>query len=123
MAIVRAVLLAGLVITAPATGGAQTPLALAAAQPAPFESWTYPSSPAGQSAGISARVAAVGTRPPGRRALIGGAIGAVAGVAMCTAISNLVKDQATGFSTCTGDGYLLFGSAGFVLGFAVGWAL
>jgi hypothetical protein len=57
-----------------------------------------------------------------RNALIGGAVGVVAGLAVCTAISNLVN-EGTGFSTCTRKGYLLLGGAGFGVGFAVGWLL
>jgi hypothetical protein len=59
-----------------------------------------------------------------RHALIGGAIGAVAGVAVCTAISTLVDDSADGgLSACPLDTYLLFGAAGFGLGFAIGWVI
>jgi hypothetical protein len=63
--------------------------------------------------------------PAGRRTrngLIGGAIGAVGGLAVCTVISNLVNDG-TGFSTCTWNGYVLTGAIGFGVGFAVGWML
>ena len=56
-----------------------------------------------------------------RRALVGGVIGAVGGVVFCTAVSNVANDSAGGFSTCTLKGYLLTGSVGFALGFAVGW--
>jgi hypothetical protein len=59
----------------------------------------------------------------GRRALIGGAIGAVAGLAVCTVISNLTDEGAEGFSTCTWKGYLLTGGIGFGVGFAAGWLL
>jgi hypothetical protein len=52
---------------------------------------------------------------------VGGLIGAVGGVVVCTVISNLADDSADGFSTCTLKGYLLTGAAGFALGFAVGW--
>ena len=57
-----------------------------------------------------------------RHALIGGAIGAVAGLAVCTAISNIADDAAVDrFTTCTAKGYLLTGSIGFATGFLVGW--
>jgi hypothetical protein len=56
-------------------------------------------------------------------ALLGGTIGAVAGVAFCTVVSNIVKDEGTGFSTCTTSGYLLTGGIGFGLGFIVGWSV
>ena len=64
--------------------------------------------------------------PPSNRgahALIGGFIGSAAGVVVCTAISNLAKDQGTGFSTCTSSGYLGFGLGGFVVGGLVGFAV
>lgn len=57
-----------------------------------------------------------------RNGLIGGAIGAVGGLAVCTVISNIVNDG-TGFSTCTWNGYVLTGAIGFGVGFAVGWML
>ena len=59
----------------------------------------------------------------GRRALVGGAIGAVAGLAVCTVISNMTDEGAKGFSTCTWKGYLLTGGIGFGVGFAAGWLL
>ncbi|MBA2460125.1 MAG: hypothetical protein H0V43_14375 [Gemmatimonadales bacterium] len=59
-------------------------------------------------------------RPRGRHALIGAAIGTVAGLAFCTVFSNLANDPGTGFSTCTLKGYLLTGGVGFGLGLLVG---
>ena len=57
-----------------------------------------------------------------RNALIGGAIGAAAGVIVCTAISNIADDAAVDrFTTCTTSGYMLTGSIGFGAGFLVGW--
>jgi hypothetical protein len=57
-----------------------------------------------------------------RRVLIGGAIGAAAGVVACTAISTLANDSADGgVSFCPLDTYLLVGGAGFVAGAAVAW--
>jgi hypothetical protein len=59
-----------------------------------------------------------------RRALIGGLIGAAAGVVACTTISTLADDSADGgLSFCPLDSYLLIGGAGFVIGAAIGWAL
>jgi len=55
------------------------------------------------------------------RGLIGGLIGAVAGVAMCTLISNAFFNEAGGFSTCTTTGNLMFAGGGLAVGFAVGW--
>jgi hypothetical protein len=55
-----------------------------------------------------------------RRVLIGGAIGAAAGVVACTAISTLANDSADGgLSFCPLDTYLLVGGAGFLAGAAV----
>jgi ABC-type branched-subunit amino acid transport system permease subunit len=59
-----------------------------------------------------------------RHALLGGAIGAVAGVVFCTAVSTLANDSAEGgVSFCPLDSYLLIGGAGFALGFAIGWVV
>lgn len=56
-----------------------------------------------------------------RNALIGGAIGSVVGVAVCTGFSTLMNDSARGgFSTCTVSGNLLFGVGGFAVGAVVG---
>lgn len=57
----------------------------------------------------------------GRSAVIGGIIGSVAGVVVCTGISSLTNDSADGgFSTCTTKGNLLFATGGFAVGAAVG---
>lgn len=57
-----------------------------------------------------------------RNALIGGALGAAAGLLVCTAISNIADDAAVNrFTTCTTKGYLLTGGVGFGAGFLVGW--
>lgn len=58
-----------------------------------------------------------------RNTLLGGVIGASAGLVTCTIISNLVKDSGTGFSTCTTSGYLGFGLGGFAVGAVIGWLL
>jgi hypothetical protein len=59
-----------------------------------------------------------------RNALIGGVIGAAAGVAVCTVISNIADDAAEDrFTTCTAKGYLLTGGIGFALGFGIGWVI
>lgn len=118
-----AALIAGLVFATVGAAHAQTPRPLAATAPIRLESW-QPSAdfldgitpPAGQLVTIS--------RDRERHALIGGAIGAVVGVAACTAISTLVDDSADGgLSACPLDTYLLFGVAGFGLGSAVGWGI
>jgi hypothetical protein len=57
-----------------------------------------------------------------RRALIGGGIGAAAGLLGCTVISTLADDSADGgLSFCPLDSYLLIGGAGFLVGAAIGW--
>ncbi|HSE27096.1 MAG TPA: hypothetical protein VLA95_02610 [Gemmatimonadales bacterium] len=59
-----------------------------------------------------------------RDALLGGAIGAAAGVVFCTVISTLADDSADGgLSFCPLDSYLLIGGAGFVVGAVIGWLL
>lgn len=56
-----------------------------------------------------------------RRGVLGGVIGAVAGVATCTLISNVFFNEGGGMSTCTTKGNLAFAGGGFAAGFAVGW--
>ena len=59
-----------------------------------------------------------------RQAITGGAIGAVAGFALCTAISTLVDDSADGgVSFCPLDTTLIFVGSGFAVGAAIGWAM
>lgn len=55
------------------------------------------------------------------RGVIGGLIGAVAGVAVCTLFSNAFFNEGEGFSTCTTKGNLMFAGGGLAVGFAVGW--
>jgi hypothetical protein len=86
---------------------------------ATFESWT-PAQPAGYAARGPVLDVALESRDRTGNALLGGVIGAAAGVAFCTVVSNIVKDEGTGFSTCTTKGYLLTGGVGFALGFLVG---
>ena len=55
--------------------------------------------------------------------LIGGAVGAAAGVVFCTAMSTLINDSASGgLSFCPLDSYLMIGGAGFLLGAAISLA-
>jgi hypothetical protein len=115
-------LVAGLMLATASLAHAQSPRPLAEAIPLQFESWR----PAavldrGRTQVTGQRVAAPRHRT--RRALLGGAIGAAAGVVFCTAVSTLANDSAEGgLSFCPLDSYLLIGGAGFVLGFAIGWA-
>ncbi len=60
-----------------------------------------------------------------KRGLIGGVIGAAAGVVACTIISNIADDSddpGSRITTCTASGYLLFGGVGFGVGFLIGSA-
>jgi hypothetical protein len=88
--------------------------------PTPFASWR-PALPSGPAQGPTFLNAEALSRQP-RRALIGGAIGAAAGMIMCTTISTLADDSADGgLSFCPLDSYLLIGGAGFVVGAVIGW--
>jgi hypothetical protein len=115
-------LAAGLLIAVAEAAHAQGSLPLPATPPQRFESWQ---AAAPLEAGITpaaSRFAAT-SRNRGRRALIGGAIGAAAGVVFCTAVSTLANDSAEGgLSFCPLDSYLLIGGAGFALGATIGWA-
>ena len=77
---------------------------------------------------VSSRHPAVPALPQGssgsprlRRGVIGGLIGAVAGIATCTLISNAFFNEGGGMSTCTTKGNLIFAGGGFAGGFAIGW--
>lgn len=99
-----ALLIAGLALATTAPAQAQNPASPLTTRPAPFESW-QPALPLDRDLS-PARVqpaAAAGSRA--RNGLIGGAIGAVAGVAFCTVVSNVINDPGTGFSTCTAKGF------------------
>ena len=117
-----AYLVAGLMLATAHVVHAQSPRPLAAAIPPQFESWRPAAAlDRGRTPSTGRFVAA--SRHRTRRALLGGAIGAAAGVVFCTAISTLANDSADGgVSFCPLDSYLLIGGAGFVLGFAIGWA-
>ena len=115
-------LVAGLILATAPLAHAQSPRPLAAAIPLQFESWRPAAAlERGWTPGDGRFVAA--SRHRTRRALLGGAIGAAAGVVFCTAVSTLANDSADGgVSFCPLDSYLLIGGAGFALGFAIGWA-
>jgi len=55
--------------------------------------------------------------------VVGGLIGSAAGTVVCTAISNYIKDEGTGFSTCTTSGYLTLAVGGFAVGALVGYLI
>jgi hypothetical protein len=106
-----------------------TPYGVAAAQsPGPrqdrvitFASWG-PATPAAQNTSARTYGSDALRSHRTRRILIGGAVGATAGLAACTAISTLADDSADGgLSFCPLDTYLLVGGAGFLGGAAVGW--
>ena len=101
---------------------AQHPGLLAAA-PARFESWRAAPDASSRNNGIMPKLELARKNRP-RQALLGGAIGAAAGLLGCTVISTLANDSAKGgLSFCPLDSYLLIGGAGFVIGAAIGWVL
>jgi hypothetical protein len=54
-------------------------------------------------------------RSTSERLIIGGVVGAVAGLVACTAISNIIEEEG-GFHTCTAKGNVLFGLGGAAVG-------
>ena len=115
-------LAAALVFSVAGLAQAQAAAPLAADLPARFKSW-QPSAPVDR--GLNPAVGHVAASSPQRRhhALIGGAIGALTGVAFCTVVASLVDDSDSGLSTCPADTLLLFGAGGFALGFGIGWII
>ena len=113
-------LVAGLLLAGATPARAQDPRPLPAIQPLQFEPWRAASSLDASSRHLGRFVVAPRNRK--RQALVGGAIGAAAGVVFCTAVSTLANDSADGgLSFCPLDSYLLLGGAGFVLGAVIGW--
>jgi hypothetical protein len=101
----------------------QSTQSLAAAVPIRFESWRPAAALDLDTKPVTGQFVAP-ARNRTRRALLGGAVGAVSGVVFCTAVSTLVDDSAEGgVSFCPLDSYLLIGGAGFALGFAIGWVI
>ena len=116
-------LVAALVGTVASPAQAQYPRPIPAARPLEFESWRA-ASPGEVSSKLTVGRLVPGSRNRTRQALLGGAIGAAAGIVVCTAFSTLINDSAKGgLSFCPLDTNLLFGGAGFVLGAAIGWAI
>ena len=112
-----------LALAAATPAHAQGPEPLPAMVPLRFDSWQapWPVAPPEPSAAVRLDARA---RNRTKNALIGGAIGAAAGVVFCTAISTLADDSADGgLSFCPLDSYLLIGGAGFLVGAAIGWAI
>jgi uncharacterized BrkB/YihY/UPF0761 family membrane protein len=115
-------LIAGLLLAIASPALSQSTASHPAIVPIRFESWR-PAAPVDLS-GKSAVHFVASARNRSRQALLGGAIGAVAGVVFCTAVSTLTNDSAEGgVSFCPLDSYLLIGGAGFALGFAIGWVI
>ena len=113
----RRVVLLALLLLPPAAAAQQVgPVVTPAAT---FESWA-PGEPGGYALPGPVLDVALESKDRTGNALLGGVIGAAAGVAFCTIVSNIAKDEGTGFSTCTTKGYLLTGGVGFALGFLVG---
>ena len=106
------------ILLLPAGGMAQA-IGPAPARSAAFESWEPPVFRAPMQQAPTMVPPEAASRDRLGNAVLGGAIGTVAGLAVCTVISNLANDG-TGFSTCTAKGYLLTGGIGFALGFLVG---
>lgn len=116
-------LVAGLVFVVAGPAHAQSTRPALASTPSRFESWRAEPLP---DAGRRPTAARLGVSEPNRKrqALLGGAIGAAAGVIFCTAVSTLTNDSAEGgLSFCPLDSYLLFGGGGFVVGAAIGWII
>jgi hypothetical protein len=84
-----------------------------------FESWT-PAEPVAYAARGPVRNVALESRDRAGNAVLGGVIGAAAGVAFCTVVSNIVKDERHGLLHLHDQGLPLTGGVGFVLGFLVG---
>ena len=116
-------LLAALVGTVAGPAQAQDPQPISAARPLQFQSWRA-TSPVEVSSKLTVDRLVADSRNRTRQALLGGVIGAAAGVVVCTAFSTLINDSAKGgLSFCPLDTNLLFGGAGFVLGAVIGWAI
>ncbi len=116
-------LMAGPVLVVAIPAQAQSAPALGSIRPLQFESWSVEST-LGASRGLTVGRLVVGSRKRTRQALLGGVIGAAAGVVLCTAFSTLIDDSEDGgLSFCPLDTNLLIGGAGFVLGAAIGWVI
>jgi hypothetical protein len=116
-------LVGGLVLAVAGLAHAQHPPPVLAAAPLRFEAWRA-APPLDSTSKTTLDRLGIASRNRTRQALLGGAIGAAAGVVFCTAVSTLANDSAKGgLSFCPLDSYLLIGGAGFVLGAAIGWVI
>lgn len=118
----RGLLVAGLILGTVGPTHAQYAGPFAAAPPL-FESWQAPIDVSSGATAV-ARQGEFAHKNRARQALLGGAIGAAAGVIGCTVISTLANDSAEGgLSFCPLDSYLLIGGGGFLVGAAIGLVL
>ncbi len=114
-------LIAGFLLALAHPALAQNAPSIPATAPLQFESW-QPAAIDHGSIPVASRTITV-ARDKKNTWLIGGAIGAAAGIVFCTAMSTLMNDSASGgLSFCPLDSYLLIGGAGFLLGAAIGLA-
>lgn len=116
-----AILIAALLVAVASPVLGQAAPSIAATTPLRFESWQA----AGLNHGSMPAARGVMTVAPNKKNnwLIGGAVGAAAGIVFCTAISTLMNDSASGgLSFCPLDSYVLIGGAGFLLGATIGLA-
>lgn len=110
-------LITGLLIALAQPATAQQVVPVPATPPLQFESWQAAALDGG-SIPAADRITIVDKKDTW---LIGGAVGAAAGIVFCTAVSTLMNDSASrGLSFCPLDTYLIIGGAGFVLGAAIG---
>jgi hypothetical protein len=117
-------MVAGLLLAVPVLAHAQSPPPLSPVLPLGFESWQAAASVHSSNELTLGPIATTAARNRTRQALLGGAIGAGAGVVFCTVVSSLTNDSAEGgVSFCPLDSYLLIGGAGFVVGAAIGWTI
>ena len=113
---------AALLLAMAGSAQAQNPRPLPADVPLRFESWE--AATLNRASKPSAGQFIATSRNRKRHALLGGTIGATAGIVFCTVVSTLANDSAGGgLSFCPLDSYLLIGGAGFALGAAIGWVI
>ena len=116
-------LVACLILAFAAAAPAQNPGPIPMVAPVRFAPWRA-ALPLDRDATLPAAERVSLSRNRKSRALLGGAIGAGAGVVFCTVVSTLADDSADGgVSFCPLDSYLLIGGLGFALGAAIGWAI
>jgi hypothetical protein len=117
-------LVTGLVLGATDLAQAQERAPVISALSVRFESWRTVL-PIDSTSTFQIGYLADASKDRGDQVLLGGAIGAAAGVVACTAISTLIDDNTPNrvLSFCPLDTYLLFAAGGFVVGALVGWLI